>query len=133
MTFFLFVLEVLDFKWYNFNMNKLIPFSKVAKLTGNLISLSNASVVVDNKKTPLGFFFGRDTFISLMTIIDQQFEEKVSDQKKAYDNYAGKIIDLIEQKLEVRKEFVKDLKDSIVKAKKEGWLPIQKIQKLANV
>ena len=114
-------------------MNKLVSFTKAVKLKGNLSLLSDASIVIDDKKRPLGFFFGRDTFISLMTIVDEQFEDQVSDPKKAYDNYAGKIIDLIEQKLQVKKEFVKDLKVSIKEANKEGWLPMQEIQKLVNV
>ena len=113
-------------------MNKLVPFSKIVKITKNLSPFSSASVVVDEKKRPLGFFFGRDTFISLMTVVDQQFEEKVSDPKKAYDNYAGKVIDLIEEKLPIKKEFIKDLKNSIKEANKEGWLPLQKIQKLTH-
>lgn len=100
-------------------MNKLIPFSKFSKVdTGQHHLLSNASVMVSDRGIPLGFFFGRDAFISLMTVIDDQFEKKASSEKEAYDNFAGKIIDLIEEKLPVKPGFVAELRESIEKAKK---------------
>lgn len=111
-------------------MNKLIPFSRFTKVdAGRRSLLADASVVVSDNQIPLGFFFGRDTFISLMTVIDEQFEKTAVSKRNAYDNFAGKIIDLIEEKLPVNPDFVSDLRESIKKAKSSGWVPLSEIRK----
>ncbi|MBI2596588.1 hypothetical protein HYW41_00290 [Candidatus Daviesbacteria bacterium] len=113
-------------------MNKLIPFKKFTKSENNL-SLSDASVVVDKDNNPLGFVFGRDSFISLCTVIDDEFEKRVNDPKKAFDNPAGKLIDLIEEKLPVNPKFASDLKSSIKNAKKTRWIPLEEVAQSLNV
>lgn len=115
-------------------MNRLVPFSKFSRLdSGKQKLLSNASAIVDEKGLPLGFFFGRDSFISLMTIINEQFESSAVDPKAAYNNFAGKIIDLIEEKLPVKAEFVADLRESIAKAQKSGWVPLSEIHRAIRI
>lgn len=111
-------------------MNKLVPFKKFSKKAGNL---SGASVVVNDKKIPVGFVFGRDSFISLCTIIDDEFERRVDNPKKAYDNPAGKIIDLIEEHLPVNPKFAKGLKTSINEARNTRWIPLAEIAHSLNV
>lgn len=108
-------------------MNKLIPFSKFSKKAARQAFLFNASVIVDEKNIPLGFVFGRDSFISLCTVIDEEFEKRVKDPKIAYNNPAGRIIDLIEEKLPVNPKFRKKLKDSIKGARKTRWIPLDEI------
>jgi len=110
-------------------MNGLVPLSKFSKLGGKYSFLSNSSVVVDKKGIPLGFVFGRDSFISLLEKIDSEFEKNVSDSKLAYDNPAGGLIDLIEAKLPLNPSFIADLKKSIDSAKKEGWIPFKEVIK----
>lgn len=56
-------------------------FSKISKSARKLSFLVNTSVVVDEKNVPLGFVFGRDTFISFLEHIDDQFEKKVQSKK----------------------------------------------------
>lgn len=115
-------------------MNKLVSFSKFSNKdlkTKNL--LSNASVVIDGRGIPLGFFFGRDTLISLMTAIDEQFEKKARNARDAYDNFAGRVIDLIEEKLPVNPSFVKDMEISINDARKKGWVTLQEVSKTLNI
>jgi hypothetical protein len=115
-------------------MNKLVPFTKFSNSdlkTKNL--LGNASVVVDKRGVPLGFFFGRDTFVSLLTAIDEQFEKKARNAKEAYDNFAGRIIDLIEEKLPVNPSFIKDMETSITEARKKGWVSLQEVSKTLNI
>lgn len=114
-------------------MNKLIPFGKFSKKANKLSFLSNTSVVVDEKKTPLGFVFGRDAFISFLEYIDHQFEEKVNNPKNAFDNPAGKLIDIIEENLPLNPTFVKDLKSSIAKTKKADWIPFEEVKRVLNV
>lgn len=114
-------------------MNKLVPLSKLSKLTGKLSFLSQSSVVVDKVGVPLGFVFGRDSFISLLEMVDSEFEKKVKDQKIAFDNPAGKLIDLIEEKLPVNKKFALSLKKSISSTKKDGWIPFEKVIRTLNV
>ncbi len=111
-------------------MNKLIPFSRFTKVdVGHGGLLADASVVVSDNRMPLGFFFGRDAFISLMTVIDEQFEKAAASKRGVYDNFAGKIIDLIEEKLPVNPNFVSDLRRSIKQAKETGWVPLSEIRK----
>lgn len=114
-------------------MNKLIPLSKFSRLSDKLSFLSKTSVVVDEKGIPMGFFFGRESFISLLSKIDEQFEQKVASPKEAYNNFAGRLIDLIEEKLPVREEFIKGLKKSIETAENQGWIPLSELKKSLNV
>lgn len=114
-------------------MNKLVPFHQLSFVKKDLAPLSNTSVVVDDHGNPLGFFFGRDTFISLMTIIDEQFEKNVTSTKAAYANPAGKIIDLIEQKLPVNPKFTKELEVSLAEARKNGWVSFDEVKKALHV
>ena len=113
-------------------MKKLIPFAKFSKKAARLSFLSNTSVVVDNKDVPLGFVFGRDAFISLLEHIDNEFA-KLSDQKKAFNNPAGKLIDLIEEKLPLNPDFVKELKLSITKTKNSDWIPFSEVIRSLHV
>jgi len=113
-------------------MNKLIPLAKFTKEAKKNSFLANTSVVVDEKNVPLGFVFGREAFISFLEHIDDQFEKKVTNQKRAFNNPAGKLIDLIEEKLQVNPEFIKDLK-SYAKSKKSTWIPFEKIVKSLHV
>lgn len=114
-------------------MNKLVPFTKFTQPTGKLSFLSKTSVIVDKEGVPLGFVFGRDSFISLCTIIDEEFEKRIKDPKKAFDNPAGRLIDLIEEKLPLNPNFVKDLRSSIAKTKKSDWIPLEQIKRSLNV
>lgn len=108
-------------------MNKLVPFSKFTGSIKGQHFLSKTFVVVDENNIPLGFVFGRDSFISFCTTLDNDFEKKVKDLKKAYDNPAGKLIDLIEERLPINPAFTKKLKSSISQAKKSGWIPLETI------
>lgn len=112
--------------------NKLIPFKNFSKKAEKL-NLSNTSVVVDEKNTPLGFVFGRESFISLCTVIDTEFEKRISDPRKAFDNPAGKIIDLIEEKLPVNPKFANSLKSSIKNARNTRWIPLEEVSRSLNV
>lgn len=111
-------------------MNKLIPFRKFSI---GRPSLSGGSVVVNEQNIPLGFVFGRDSFISLCTAIDDEFEKRVKDPKIAFNNPAGKIIDLIEEKLPVNPKFKADLKDSIKSARQTRWISLEEISAALNV
>jgi len=114
-------------------MNKIVPFDKISNLNGEKKLLSGASVVVDQKGLPVGFVFGRDTFINLLSKIDEQFENNVPDPKKAFDNFAGRIIDIIEEKLPVKRSFLTGVKISISEAKKTGWIPLADLKHTLNV
>lgn len=117
----------------SFSSNKLIPFKKFAKKANDVASLGNTSVIVGKKGVPLGFVFGRDAFLSFLEYIDNEFEKRVQDPKKAYDNPAGKLIDLIEEKLPVKPKFIKEVKEARAKAKKVGWVSFEEIERSLNV
>lgn len=114
-------------------MNQIVPFGKISRLNGEKKLLEKASVVVSPTGVPVGFVFGRDSFITLLSKIDEQFEQKVVDPQKAFDNFAGRIIDLIEESLPVKKSFLSDLKISITEAKKVGWVPLADLKRTLNV
>ena len=113
--------------------NKLVPFSKIVKTKNGLSVLSKVSVVMDEKNTLVGFVFGRDSFINFLENIDTEFENKVKNPTQAYNNLAGKLIDLIEGSLPVSPHFVKDLRDSMSGAKKYGWIPFDQVMKALHV
>lgn len=114
-------------------MNKLVPFRQFSKKANRLSFLSNTSVVVDKKGHPLGFVFGRDAFISLLEHIDAEFEKNVMDPKQAYNNPAGKLIDIIEEKMPLNPAFVKSLKSSVSKTKKSDWIPFEDVLRFLHV
>lgn len=112
--------------------NKLVPFKKFSD-EAEKFNLSDTSVMVDKKGIPLGFVFGRDSFISFLEYIDSEFEKKVKDPKIAFDNPAGRLIDLIEGKLPLNPRFVQDLKSSISKTRKSDWISLDEVSHSLNV
>lgn len=110
-------------------MNKLVPFSKFSPKA----SLSGASVVMNGKNTPLGFVFGRDSFISFLQRIDDEFEKRIATPKLAFDNPAGRLIDLIEERLPLNPKFVKDLKSSISRKDKSSWISLDQLSRSLHV
>lgn len=116
-------------------MNKLIPFNQFLsiKKTNELYPLAKTSVVINNDGMPVGFVFGRDAFISFLEKIDEAFETKTGNSKNAYDNPAGNLIDLIEEKTPLNPQFVKDLKKSVSRAKKQNWIPLKDVMQSLHV
>lgn len=114
-------------------MNNLIPFASFSKKAKKLQFISDTSIVINERRVPLGFVFGRDAFIAFLEHIDEQFEKKVDDPKRAFDNPAGRLIDLIEEKLSVNPNFVKKLKKSIATMNKSDWIPFKEVMKSLNV
>ncbi len=114
-------------------MNDLISFKEFSKKASLPSDLSDTSVVVDKKGIAVGFVFGRDAFISFLERIDTDFEEKIKDPKKALDNPAGKLIDMIEEKLTVNPKFIKEIKSSVTKTKKSDWIPLKEVVRSLHV
>jgi len=112
-------------------MSKLISLAQFSKDFRKL-SLSDVSVIVNEEKVPLGFVFGRDSFISFLESLDNQFEKNVKNEKVAFNNSAGKLIDLIEEKLPINPKFVEDLKSSIKKTKKSELISLEEIERSLN-
>lgn len=112
-------------------MNKLIPFSKFSKKVTRIPS--GASVLMDERNIPLQFIFGRDAFISFLEYIDSEFEKNIPNPDIAYNNPAGKLIDLIEERLPLNPKFVKDLKESVAKSKKSKSYSLDEVISSLNV
>jgi hypothetical protein len=112
-------------------MNKIVPFKKFSKKSSMIPS--GSSVIMNEDNIPSGFVFSTDAFISLCTIIDEEFEKNVKDPAKAFNNPAGKLIDLIEGKLPINPEFAKELKVSIQKTKKKELISLEEISHVLNV
>lgn len=116
-----------------FCMSKLIPFKKFSKKSDSLPFISQTSVIVDEKGIPLGFVFGRDSFISFLEHIDEKFEEASENPQKVFDNPAGRLIDLIEEQLPLKPSFVKNLKVTLRETKKSDWIPLKEIKQSLHV
>ncbi|OGM30561.1 hypothetical protein A2630_02200 [Candidatus Woesebacteria bacterium RIFCSPHIGHO2_01_FULL_44_10] len=113
-------------------MNKLVPFSEISKLSKRLSFLGSASVVVDEENVPIGYVMGRDLFVSLLELIDEEFEKKVADPQKAFDNPAGRLIDIIERNLPLRPEVIAEIEEA-KKTKREDWIPFEEVVASLNV
>lgn len=118
---------------YSGYMNKLVPFTKISGYHDTFSFLSEVSVAVDKKGSPVGFVFGRDSFITFLEKIDSEFEKKIKDPKSAYNNLAGKLIDMIEEKLPLNPIFVKELRNSIRETKNNDWISFKDVLKTLNV
>ena len=114
-------------------MNRLVSLAKLTKTKKTYPLSSQISVIVNGKGTPLGFAFGRDSFIAFLEKIDEEFETKVKDPKQAYNNLAGRLIDLIEEKLPVNPQFIIKMRKSLQETKKNDWIPLDEISRSLNV
>ena len=114
-------------------MNKIIPFNKISKNKKEFSYLSKSFAVVNGKGIPVGFVFGRDSFITFLELIDDEFESSVKNTNLAYGNPAGRLIDFIEEKLTVKDSFKKELKESILDADEKGWIPVDDVIEALNV
>lgn len=114
-------------------MTKLIPFASVPALSKSFSNTDKTSMVVDKKGVPVGFVFGRDALISFLEKIDTEFEKKVTDPVKAWNNPAGMLIDAIEEKLPLDDNFILSLKESVVKLDEKHLISLEEIAKLLHV
>ncbi len=114
-------------------MRKIVPFGKFIKEKTMSPFLTKSSAVMDEKGIPLGFVFGRDAFISFLEQLDSEFEKRAKNDYLAFSNPAGKLIDLIEEKLTVNPRFAKELKQSTEEAGELGWLTIEDVTKALHV
>jgi hypothetical protein len=114
-------------------MTKLISFSKISRKLSTKIPLERASIVVDDKGNTQGLVFGRDALISFLEYLDEEFEKRVPDPQKAFDNPAGKLIDVIEENLPLNPVFVNELKKAIKATKSQNWVSLAEIKRILNV
>lgn len=100
-------------------MSRGVPFSKK----------SRAGIVVDRKGAPLLFIFDTLAFLDVLSEIDEELVDRLSskDYHSKDANLAGWIIDEIETKLPLRKEYSASLKEAIAEAREKGWVPFEKI------
>lgn len=111
---------------------KIIALAKFTKIK-SMPYLSETSVIMDKSRNPLGFVFGRDAFITMLEHIDSEFEKRVTDEKKYFDNPAGKLIDVIEANLPLNADFVNKLKLVISSTDKSDYISIDEIMKNIHV
>lgn len=114
-------------------MNKLIPLSKFSKSASKFLSTSETNVIIDESGVPRGFLFGTNAFIDFLEKMDEEFEEVVVSPKKAHNSAAGKLIDLIEERLPLNPKFLKDLKISTSKKGQGNFIPFEDVIKSLNV
>lgn len=92
---------------------------------------SRAAIVVDRRNVPLLFVFDTFAFLDVLSKIDEELVDRLS--SKQYHsrkiNPAGWVIDEIESKLPLRKDYILSLKKAINEAKEKGWIPVDRIEK----
>ena len=111
---------------------KIIALAEFTKIK-SMPYLSETSVIMDKNKNPLGFVFGRDAFITMLEHIDDEFDKRVADPEKYFNNPAGKLIDAIESKLPLNPDFVRKLKLIISSTNKSDFISIDEIMKNIHV
>lgn len=115
---------------------KLISWDRVApKSVFPLGRGSRAGVVVDKNGAPQLFVFDTFALLDVLSEIDERLVDKLSSAEyhsKAV-NPAGWLIDKIETKLPLDTEYIQSLKDAIAEAKKNGWVPFEKIERELNL
>jgi len=91
---------------------------------------SHATIVVDRNNIPLLFVFDTFAFLDVLSRIDEELVDRLSsrDYHSKDVNPAGWLIDEIEGKLPLKKEYVDSLKKAIKEAKDKGWIPFEKIE-----
>lgn len=91
---------------------------------------SRAGIVVDRKGAPLLFIFDTFAFLDVLSKIDEELVDRLSskDYHSKDANPAGWVIDEIETRLPLRKEYTASLKEAINEAREKGWIPFEKIE-----
>ena len=111
---------------------KLIPFNKVAPSSVfKLGKDSKAAVIVDKNGAPQLFIFDSFALLDVLSKIDEELVDRLS-AEEYHDksvNPAGWLIDEIESKLPLNPKFVLSLKKSIAEAKKNGFIPFEKVKR----
>ena len=69
-------------------------------------------------------------FTTSLRYIDNEFEKNITNPEKAFNNPAGRLIDLIEERLPVKPSFIKEAR---AKAQKIGWVTLDEIERSLNV
>lgn len=89
----------------------------------------NAYVITDKQSHPMGFAFGKDAFIQLLEKMDEYYQDMIPDQRKAYTNPAGRLIDQIEEYIPLKEHFIQDVADTAQQTDTQSWIPFKEIIK----
>lgn len=106
--------------WKSIMSTGVVPISKK----------SRAGIVVDGKGVPLLFIFDTFAFLDVLSKIDEELVDRLSskDYHSKDANPAGWVIDEIETRLPLRKEYTASLKEAINEAREKGWISFEKIE-----
>lgn len=115
---------------------KVIPWEKL--VPDSVLPLeegAKAGVVVDRQGTPRMFVFETGALLDVLSAIDDALADRLSgeDYHSKEINPAGWLIDEIESKLPLDKQYVQSLKEAIAEAKQAGWIPLEKIEQELNL
>lgn len=91
---------------------------------------SRAGVVVDKQGNPQLFVFDTQALLDVLSTIDEALADKLpaADYHSKKKNPSGWLIDEIESRLPVSKDYAQSLKDAIAEAEANGWVPFEKIK-----
>lgn len=109
-------------------MNFLVPLNQAIKQSPSTLSDAGSFSINNTDGIPIGFAFKRDSFVGFLEMIDADFEKKIPDQKKAFDNPAGRLIDAIEEQLPINQQFIQDLEQSHAQTQPDDWIPLKQLE-----
>ena len=90
---------------------------------------SKAAVAMDKDGNPQIFVFNTFALLDLLSAIDETLVDKLPIQEyhsKKY-NPAGWLIDELESRLPLKKDFIASLKEALQEASHKGWVPLPSI------
>ena len=109
---------------------RLVPSAKfkLLKLFG-ISKPSKAAVAVDKNGNPQIFVLNTFALLDILSAIDEPLVDKLSIQEyhSKKHNPAGWLIDELESRLPLKKDFITSLKEALEEANREGWVPLSAI------
>lgn len=110
---------------------KLVAWERFArKVVFPIEKGSRAGVVVDREGKPTLFIFDTFALLDVLSAIDEKLVDRLSDNDyhSRKVNPAGWLINEIEARLPLSDEYLRSLKAAIKEAKREGWIPLEKLE-----
>ncbi|MFH1392233.1 MAG: hypothetical protein ABIG90_00930 [bacterium] len=108
---------------------KFVSWQKAMPRIFNFNKNSNVGVFVDSEGAPKAMIFDVNSFLDMLSEIDEKLVDKFSTQDyySKKHNPAGWLIDEIESKLPVNPKYANSLKQIIAEANKKGWIPFKNL------
>lgn len=91
---------------------------------------SEIRIMIGEKGKPEAFVFNTSGFLDLLSAMDEGLVDRLSseDYHSSQANFAGWLIDQIEERLPVSKAAVESLKEALQESREKGWIQFDSIK-----